>query len=141
MSNLADVRDLDSVKSFSPLVLGMSAREVRGPAAVLRRILYRWCTRKGALRYAPSVGLDVPILDLDAATWSTDELDGYATALVREAKDEDFVSSDTSVTLRLGEGGVLIMRGAIKLVDGKTYALEVAAGAAGAALKSIGGAL
>jgi hypothetical protein len=140
MSNLADVRDLDSVKSFSPLVLGMSAREVSGAAAVLRRILYRWCSRKGSLRHAPSVGLDAPLTDLDAATWSTDERDGYGEALVREAKDEDFVD-DATVTLRLDDAGTLTVRGSIRLIDGKTYALEVDAGAAGAALKTIGGAL
>lgn len=137
MSNLNDVRDLDSVKSFSPLVLGMSAREVTGAAAVLRRILYRWCSAKGSIRHAPSVGVDVPLTDLDATTWSTDELDGYSAALVREAKDEDFVD-DATAPLALDEFGTLTVRGLITLVDGKEYLLEVAAGAAGAALKTIG---
>lgn len=138
MSNLADVRDLDCVKSFSPLVLDMSAREVTGADAVLRRILYRWCSAKGSIRHAPGVGLDVPLTDLDAATWSTTELDGYNAALVREAMDEDFVNTAV-VTLALDAFGVFTVRGSITLVDGKTYQLEVAASAAGAALKTIGG--
>ena len=72
MSELADVRDLDCVASWSPLSFDMSEREVTGAAAVLRRILYRWASPAGTLRYAPRIGPARAVTDLAASTWSRD---------------------------------------------------------------------
>lgn len=136
MSALSDVRDLDCVVSYSPLVFDMTAREVTGPAAVLRRILYRWCSLRGAVRHALGLGLDTPLTDLEAATLSDEDLDAYRAALEREAMDEDFVL-DAAVPLSLVAGRLLVI-GQITLVDGRTYPLEVLASGASAALVAIG---
>jgi hypothetical protein len=136
MSSLAEVRDVDCIASSSPLVFDLSAKEVTGAAAVLRRILYRWCSRRGAIRHAAGIGLETPLTDLDAATLSDDDLAGLRTALEREAKDEDFVV-DAAVTLAL-LAGRLFVASKITLTDGQTYPLEVLASAASAALLAIG---
>jgi hypothetical protein len=137
MSALAEVRDIDCVVSQAPLRFDLTAREVTGAAAVLRRILYRWCSRKGSVRHAPGLGLVTPLLDLDGATLSPPQLDGLRAALIREALDEDFVER-ADVTLSL-LAGALLVSAAIALVDGRTYPLEVLASAASAALLAIGG--
>lgn len=137
MSSLADVRDIDCVASLAPLMFDLSAREVTGVAAVLRRILYRWCSRRGAIRHAPGIGMETPLTDLEAAALSDQDLEGYRAALEREAMEEDFVS-DAQVALTL-VGGRLFVSGRITLVDGRTYPLEVLASEANAALLAIGG--
>ena len=137
MSALALVRDLDCIASFAPLAFDLSAREVTGAAAVLRRVLTRWCTRKGALRHAPGVGIDTPLLDLDGCTFDAVELDGLRAALEREAEDEDFVAA-ARVPLSIRIDGALVVPGAITLVDGRTYPLEVLASSAQLALLALG---
>lgn len=138
MSILADVRDVDCIVSFTPLAFDLTTREVRGAAAVLRRVLYRWCTRKRALRYDAGVGLVRPLLDLDGASFDQAGLDGLRAALEREAADEDFVAS-ARVPVRLVGSGALLVPGEIALVDGHTYPLEVFASQAQVALRGIGG--
>lgn len=138
MSSLANVRDLDCVKSFSPLVLGLSSREVTGAAAVLRRILYRWCLRRGSLFYATDIGVVRPLLELEGVTFDADDVEAYAASLRREASEEDFVLN-AAVTCSLSGAGIAGVAGAILLVDGKTYPLEVDVSGAQAALLAIGG--
>lgn len=138
MSDLAAVRDLDCVKSFAPLVFDLSATEITGASAVLRRVLYRWCTPKGSLRYALDVGPVRALLDLDGATFSPSQLEGLRTSLYREAMEEDFVDS-VSVALSLNDAGLLTVAAKVRLVDGRDYPLEVSASASGAALLALGG--
>jgi len=135
---LAQVRDLDCIATFSPLTFDEGSAEVSGAAAILRRILYRWCTPAGFLSWAEGLGLKRPILDLDASTWTPQQLRGYEAALEREAKDEDYVlTAKVRVTLA---AGVLTIRATIKLVDGITYPLEVTVDQAATALRTIGAA-
>ncbi len=56
MSLIADVCDMDMVQSFNPLVLDLGTAYVRGSQAILRRVLYLWCTFLGTLRHAPGLG-------------------------------------------------------------------------------------
>lgn len=139
MSNLADVRDLDCVVSFDPLVFDLTANEVTGAAAILRRILYRWITKRGTLPFDASVGIFTPITSLEATTWGPTDLAGYGASLEREAKEVDFVN-DAVVAVSPTAGGKLSISGAITLVDGMTYPLEVTSDGAAFALNSIGGA-
>lgn len=136
---LADVRDLDCVLAWAPLQLGLSAREVSGAPAVLRRVLYRWCTTRGLLPWDVSVGLGTALQDMPGVVLSPADLLGLRQALRREAMQEDFVY-DAQVTVTLDVAGALRIRAAITLVDGKTYPLEVSVSEAGAALVALGGA-
>ncbi len=105
---------------------------------MLRRVLYRWCLRKGTLRHDPGAGLVAPLLDLEGSSFDDAGLDGLRAALEREAADEDFVAA-ASVPVQLLGGTKLIVPGAITLVDGRVYPLEVLAVGAQVALLSIGG--
>lgn len=133
---LASVRDQDRIVSFRPLVFDMTSREVSGVDAILRRILYRWCSSAGSLRWALTAGLRRPLLDLEATTFSQTELRGYQTSLQREAGEVDYVLS-ARVTVTFADGTLTIVAW-IKLVDGRVYPLEVALSQAGAALLAIG---
>ena len=53
---LDQVRDLDCVASFRPLTFDLSTRIVTGPAAVLRRVLYRITSRRGSIKHATGKG-------------------------------------------------------------------------------------
>lgn len=136
MSELAAVRDLECVVVWSPLRFDQTAIEVAGAGAVLRRVLIRWCSTAGSVRHAPGLGLIRPLTQLSASTFSPEQLLDLEDALRREALEEDFVD-DCSAPLSL-VGARLWVPGAITLVDGKTYPLEVAAGAASLALLAIG---
>lgn len=137
MSALADVRDPDCVARWSPLRFDMGSSEVSGAAAVLRRILYRWCSPDGSIRHAPDLGLARPINRLAGSTFSTAQLEELAEALRREAVDEDFVD-DCDVTITEESGGRLRISASLLLVDGKTYLLAVSAAGADSALLAIG---
>jgi hypothetical protein len=138
MSSLAAVRDPDCIASFVPLRFDYSNRTVTGPDAVLRRVLYRWCSLRGTVRHAEDLGLITPLFDIEGATFSLAGLDGLKAALVREALAVDFVIG-AGVTLTLTGSGKLVVSAAITLVDGRTYPLEVVASAASAALLALGG--
>lgn len=134
---LDQVRDLDCVLTTSPLALGLSSRTVTGAAAVLRRILYRWCTPRGALSWALGVGVAQPVHALRGVVLSDRDRLGLSQALRREAVDEDYVSS-CSVTATQSATGALSIRASVTLVDGITYPLEVTVSEAAAALAAIG---
>lgn len=134
---LADVEDLDLVTAWSPLAFDLTARRVRGPAAILRRILYRWCIPAGFLDFDRSVGLVVPLLDLEGYTFTPGDLAAKALAFQREAEEVDYVlRAPVTVTLTNGR---LDITARVTLVDGKTYPLEVLASQVSAALLALGG--
>lgn len=124
---LADVCDIDCVVSWSPLVLDMPAtdRYARGGDAILRRILYQW-VRVGGL------------LELPGRTLDRGELALLRSKFAGLAEAEDYVSSAV-VVLTLDETTtVMAIAGAIKLVDGRTYPLEVSTADADAAITALG---
>jgi hypothetical protein len=135
---LADVEDIDLIKSFSPLAFDLSARRVKGSAAILRRILYRWCIPAGFLDFDRSVGLAVPLLDLEGYTFSTNDLAAKALAFQREAEGVDYVLN-APVEVTLTSAGRMDVSARVTLVDGKTYPLEVLASQVSAALLALGG--
>lgn len=124
MSLLQDVVDTDCVVSFAPLAFDMTPNLVRGPDAILRRVLYLWCTMLGTLLHAPGLGMTTPILDLDGSTFSPFELQGLRATLIAQAKEVAFVD-ECSVTLTFLPSGMLIVAALITLSDNKTYALEL----------------
>jgi len=124
---LADVCDLDCVTSWSPLVLDLPATEryARGGDAILRRILYQW-VRVGGL------------LELPGRTLDRGELALLRSQFASLAEAEDYVSSAV-VSLALDETStVMEVAAAVKLIDGRTYPLEVATADAAAALTALG---
>jgi hypothetical protein len=133
---LEDVRDKDCIESFDPVTFDDSARIVTGAAAILRRILYRWCIPAGFLDYDRGLGVIVPLTELEGYTLSPQDLAGYIVALEREAAAVDFVRR-VNVTGNLA-GGSLRIRARVVLVDGLTYPLEVNAAGAATALVAIG---
>jgi hypothetical protein len=135
---LAEVEDIDLIKSFSPLAFDLSARRVKGPAAILRRILYRWCIPAGFLDFDRSVGLVVPLLDLEGYTFSTNDLAAKALAFQREAEGVDYVLN-APVEVTLTSAGRMDVSARVTLIDGKTYPLEVLASQVSAALLALGG--
>ncbi len=123
---LADVLDMDCVVSENPLVFGLTSAFVRGPRAILQRILWRWCQLVGFAQYAPDLGVPVPLLDIDGATFSRADLAGLRATLTKQARDEDFVT-DASVAVSLSDAGALTVRAAITMTDAGVYPLEVLA--------------
>lgn len=123
---LADVFDSDCVVSTNPLVFDDTCAFVKGPAAILRRILWRWCQSLGFVSYAPDLGLATPLLDIDGATFSREDLSGLKGQLTKQAMAEDFVT-DAVVILTLTDAGLFTVSAVITMTDGGRYPLEVEA--------------
>jgi len=140
---LAEVRDLDCIASLSPLQFDWGTTYVTGARAVLRRCLYAICTPRGALVWSEeSRGKGVNIFDLQNATLTPAGIAGWKRAIIRQLKGVDFVV-DATCGLVLN-GNEWIVAPAVALTDGVggaagVYPLEVAIGAAGAAINSLGG--
>ncbi|HMV65511.1 MAG TPA: hypothetical protein PKA64_01580 [Myxococcota bacterium] len=132
---LDQVRDLDCVASFRPLTFDLSTRIVTGPAAVLRRVLYRITSRRGSIKHAPGKGIDVR--ELEGATLDATDALGWRLAIEREASDEDFVLYARCEPIQLVAPVPIVL--SLTLVDGITYPLEVSVSEAGAALRRLGG--
>lgn len=124
MSLLQDVCDLDNVASFNPLAFDLGSRVVRGADAIIRRVLYLWCTPLLVLRHAPGLGVSVPILDLPGMTFAPLELQGLRQSYEAQAKGVAFVD-DCSVTLTFIRSGSLLFSSSIELTDNKAYSLEL----------------
>lgn len=131
---LSAIRDPDFVASFSPLVFDDTGAYVTAKDAVLRRCLYALCGGRGRLVYAP--GRCIDIRDLENASLSAAGIEGWRTAITRELRQVDFVL-DARAGLVLS-GRTWLVGAAVALVDGRTYALEVGIGDAGAAIRSLG---
>lgn len=123
---LADVFDTDCVVSTNPLVFDDTCAFVKGARAILQRILWRWCQLLGFVSYAPDLGIATPLLDIDGATFSREDLSGLKGQLTKQAMAEDFVT-DAVVILTLSDAGRLSVSAIITLTDGGQYPLEVEA--------------
>jgi hypothetical protein len=113
--SLAQVCDLDCIASFAPLVLDQPCpvRYARGPAAILRRVIYWWCD---------PVQMAVALPDLKAARVDGPYLIRLRADLERAA-DLDYVAGLSAPLLF--DGTTLQIFGRVQLIDGQTYALEV----------------
>lgn len=139
MSSIAEVRDIDCLKSLNPIRFDMGASSfVTGTDALLRRILYRWCALLGSVRHARDLGVPRPLLDLPGATFSPADLAGLRASLEKQARDEAFVSG-ASVTVTLADSGNLNVAAKIRFEDGRVEPLELLAGPARAVLLKLGG--
>ena len=133
---LADVCDMDTVVSTTPLAFGLTSAFVKGPRAILQRILsMRWCQLLGYITYDETMGITTPIQDLDGTTWAREDLQGLRGALIKQAMEEDFVTGCT-VALTLTDSGLFTIRAVVSMTDGGDYSLEV--GPAGA-VNQLGG--
>lgn len=138
MALIADVVDQNMLVSEAPLAFDLGSTLVRGPRAILLRVLYLWCTLLGTLRHAPGLGLLTPLLDLDGSTFSPQQLQGLQSALEAQALEVDFVAGCAVSFAPLGASGTLIVSALIALTDNKAYALEVSVSAARLVLLTIG---
>ena len=133
---IEDVVTLDCILSRSPLVLGLSARRVRGADAVMLWCLYAQMMRRGAIKSDRSRGFDVRTLvvtRLDARA-----VQGVEQALQREIEAVTFVAG-ARVRVALLDGGERIsIDEEITLVNGRSYPLAVSIDEAGAALRRLG---
>jgi len=134
-SLVADVLDMERVLTFNPLTFDMTSAFVAGYQAVLRRILYRWCTRVGSDLSDPNYGVTIPLTSMRGVTLAPQDLRGIKADLARQALQEDFVTGAV-INATLSEAGLLSISARITLTDGLTYALEV--GPAGA-INQLGG--
>lgn len=127
--SLDQVRDIDCVASLAPLRFDLPSphREAVGASAILRRVLGRWCTRAGSVRTDPTIGITTPLTELEGARFEDRDLLRLQIELAAQARAEDFVLS-ARVTVSV-VGGSLRVVGRITLVDGRTYALELASAA------------
>lgn len=123
---LSSVVDMNCIVSTNPLAFGLTSAFVQGPRAILQRILWRWCQLVGFAQYAPDLGVPVPLLDIDGATFSRADLAGLRSTLTKQARAEDFVT-DASVSVSLTDAGALTVRAVITLTDEGAYPLEVLA--------------
>ena len=123
---LANVVDMDCVRSTNPLAFGLTSAFVTGARAILQRILARWCQLLGFVPHAPDLGLTTPLLDIAGATFSRADLAGLRGQLTKQARAEDFVT-DAAVALSLTDAGLLSVVAIITLMDGGNYPLEVQA--------------
>lgn len=124
MSSLADVKDMDCLISFNPLAFDLGSAYVTGADAILRRVLYRWCTLLGTMLHAPGLGMSRPLLDADGATFSPADLQGLRASLEAQAKDTPFVA-ECSAPVKLDANGSFTVRGKVVLTDNRAYALEL----------------
>lgn len=126
---LAAVCDLDCVASWSPLVLDLPSpnRYARGPAAILRRVLYSW-----------ERDASVPLSRLEGVRYDRNWLLRYRVELEGLARAVPFVAGSSCPLLLSPDGARLTIRARIPLVDGRVYPLEVATLDAGAAILAIG---
>lgn len=127
---LADVVDLDCVQGFAPLVLDFPAveRYATGGNAIVRRVLYAWV-------------IDGGLLELPGATLSSGGLAILRSRLSRLAEEEDYVKSIAlSLSIDPTTNVLAIVAADLALVDGRTYALEVATSGASAAILALGSA-
>lgn len=123
---LKDVLDMDIIVSTNPLEFDLTAAFVTGPRAILQRILRRWCQLLGFVSYAPDLGIPTPLLDIEGATFSRQDLAGLRAQLTKQAKAEDFVTQAV-VTVAVDDAGLLSVSGVITMTDGGNYPLEVEA--------------
>jgi len=137
VSLLQDVVDIDNVASFNPLVFDYGTTLVRGADAILRRVLYLWNTLLGTLRHAPGLGMTTPLLDIEGATFSPQDLSGLRATMIAQAKEVAFVD-DGKVSVVLLAGGSLMISSSITLTDNKAYALELSISAARPVLLRLG---
>jgi hypothetical protein len=127
MISLAETVDLDCVASLDPLVLDLPApnRYARGPAAILRRVLYAWVPE-----LAP---LEGSRYDARALMRLRSRLEGLARRVA-------FVTG-CSAPLRTDDTQTrLTISARVTLADGRTYPLEVLTSEAGAAILALAGA-
>lgn len=132
---LDDVRDPDCIVSLSPLRFDITGAYVMGARAIVRRVLYRLVSPRGSLVYAPGSGID--LRDLENASLSNAQIEGWRNAITREARAVDYVLDAAAGLKLIGRDWIVVV--ALVLVDGKPYPLEVGIGAAGAAINSLGG--
>jgi hypothetical protein len=132
---LADIRDPDCIASLSPLTFDITGAYVTGASAIVRRVLYRIVSPRGSLVYARGSGID--LRDLENASLSPAQIEGWRSALVREARAVDYVLDATAGLALVERTWIVVV--AVVLVDGRTYPLEVGIADAGAALNSLGG--
>lgn len=133
---LSAVCDMDSIVSQNPLTFGLTSAFVTGPRAILQRIVsMRWCQLLGYITYDETMGITTPLLDLDGSTWTRQDLQGLQGQLIKQAKEEDFVTG-CSVALTLTDSGAFHVRAVVSMTDGGDYPLEV--GLAGA-INQLGG--
>ncbi len=123
---LEDVLDMDSIVSTNPLTFDLTAAFVGGARAILQRIVWRWNQLLGFVTYAPDLGIPTPLIDIDGATFSRQDLAGLRAQLTKQAKAEDFVTQ-ASVTVTLDAAGLLTVRAIITMTDAGNYPLEVKA--------------
>ncbi len=123
---LAQLRDLDALKSSRPLHLGLTGRFVSGAPAALRRVLYQW-HRLG-------------LLELEGVT--LDPVGRTARARQLERVAEDVQPWVTSCSVKLTQdvaSGALTIASGVRLVDGRTHPLEVVASLARVELTRLAG--
>lgn len=125
-AQLADVLDMNCIVSTNPLTFDLTAAFVSGARAILQRIVWRWCQLLGFVTYAPELGIPTPLLDIDGATFSRQDLAGLRAQLTKQAKAEDFVTQ-AAVLVAVDDAGLLTITAVITLTDGGNYPLEVTA--------------
>lgn len=123
---LKDVLDMDTIVSTDPLTFDLTCAFVTGARAILQRILWRWCQLLGFVSYAPDLGIPTPLLDIEGATFSRQDLAGLRAQLTKQAKAEDFVTQ-AAVLVSVDEQGLLTVTAIITMTDGGNYPLEVQA--------------
>ena len=132
---LAQVQDTDCILSQSPLVLRRRPGIYRyGAQAILARCLYVALLPRGILLYDRNAGCGVSMLQ--GATLSQRQLRGLQGLIEGSWAAEDYVQS-ASCPVDL-TSGTLALAGAVTLVDGLTYSLELSLSSAGAALDALG---
>ncbi len=135
--SLQEVVDLNNVASFAPLAFDFGTTLVRGADAILRRILYLWCTPIGTLRHAPGLGVSAPIVNLPGMTFSPLGLQGLESSYAGQAKLVAFVD-ECSVSFTFLPSGNLLIASSVTLTDNKAYALELSVSAARTVLLALG---
>lgn len=138
MALIADVVDQNMLVSEAPLVFDLGSNLVRGPRAILLRVLQLWYNLLGTLRHAPGLGMTTPIPDLPGSTFSPQQLQGLQSAFEAQALEVDFVAGCTVAFSPIGNNGTIVMGAEVTLTDNKAYALEVSISAARLVLLNIG---
>lgn len=112
--------------------LGMTSRPITGRVCVGAHVLHALVTPRGKLAWAPEVGLDVR--QLEHADLSPADIRRWETAIAAEARKVDYVRS-AAARLFLDDVRGWVLEVPLVLVDGSTFALQVAISEAVAAFR------
>lgn len=136
IAQLVDESTFPPPAASGELALDLTGHRIAGARVVLEWVARSWLTPRGALPHAAGEGDDLRVLE--NSTLDAQDLQRWRSRLAGRAKSVDYVLACAVVITR--EGRAIVIQGSVRLVDGRTYPLEVRIADAAAVVSFGGGA-